>query len=163
MDIGLCFRKKVELYYGIMPFKSNYRIIHEVDQDHNGTIHSLSIQVMHRVVVSEHVLSLCFLQRTSYLTQHRRGHSGDAVYGWPAVPLQAREGSLLSGALVVQSWPALAARAEGAGTAPAPPPGGQEPHGQPRQQQQRGLGQSGAAQPSQPMPQHQPRDGLPVL
>lgn len=102
------------------------------------------------------------LQRTSYLTQHRRGHSGDAVYGWSAVLLQAGEGSLAPETLVVQPRPVLAAGAEGGGAAPAPTAGGQEPDGQPGQQQ-RGLGQSGAAQPSQPEPRQQPRDGLPVL
>lgn len=74
---------------------------------------------------------VCFLQRTSYLTQHRRGHSGDAVYGRSAVLLQTGEGSLVPGALVVQPWPVLAAGAEGGNPAPAPPAGGEEPDGQP--------------------------------
>lgn len=87
-----------------------------------------------------------FLQRTSYLTQHRRGHSGDAVHGRPAALRQVGEGGLVPGALVVRLQPGLAA---GAGGAPAA--GRQEPHGQPGQQQ-RGLGQPGAGQPGGRLP-----------
>lgn len=104
-----------------------------------------------------------FLQRPSYLTQHRTGHSGHALHGRPAVFLRAREGSLASRHVVVQPQPVLGNRAEGGCTAPAPPAGSQESDGQSRQQQQRGLGQSGAPQPPQWKPRHQPRDGLPVL
>lgn len=89
---------------------------------------------------------VCLLQRMSYLTQHSRGHSGDAVYGWSAVLLQVGDGRLAPGVLVAQ--PA------GTGAAPAPTAGGQEPDRQPGKQQQRSLGQSGAPQP---------RDGLPIL
>lgn len=76
--------------------------------------------------------------------------------------LQAGEGSLVPGALVVRLGPVLAAGAEGGGAAPAPTAGGLEPDGQPGQQQ-RGLGQSGAPQPSQAEPRQQPRDRIPVL
>lgn len=88
-------------------------------------------------------ITLCALtrtpQRTSYLTQHRRGHSGDAVHGWTAVHLQAREAGLHPGVLVVQLQPVR-------------PAGGRGHHGQPGQQQQRGLGQSGLPQPRSRLP-----------
>ena len=101
------------------------------------------------------------LQRTSYLTQHRGGHSRHAVHGWPAVPLQVRRGPHFPGAVVVQPEPRLAGAPR---AAPASCGGGQEPHGQPGQQQQRGLGQSGAPLPWGPEPRCQPRGRqLPVL
>lgn len=108
------------------------------------------------------MVSCCSVQRTSYLAQHRGGHSGDVVHGRPAVLLRAGEGGLVPGLLVAQARPALAAGAEGGGAAPAPPAGRRESHGQ-SGQQQGGLGQSGAAQSSHPEPREQPRDGLPVL
>lgn len=114
-------------------------------------------------ITVEKVITVSSLQRTSYLTRNTRGHSGDAVYGWPAVHLQPREGSFLPGVLVVWHRPVLVPGAEGGGAAPATPAGEQEPDGQPGQQQQWGLGQSGAPQPPQPNSPQQPRDRLPVL